>query len=88
MTQLSDQKGPGTDPEGTYDDEEDDLEEMPVSIIRNLEEHKFPGSEGVHSLPNASTWELTSRQSFRAYRERDCGNQRAKEAPPERLDAE
>lgn len=55
MTQLSEQKRAGTDPEGTYDDEEDDLEEMPVSIIRDLEEHKFPGSEGVHRLPNAST---------------------------------
>lgn len=32
---------------------------MPVSVIRDLEEHKFPGSERVHSLPNASDWDLT-----------------------------
>jgi hypothetical protein len=34
---------------------------MPVPIICDLEEHKFSGSEGVHSLPNASTWGLMNR---------------------------
>ena len=54
MTQ--DRKGQReTNPEGTYDDEEDDLEEMPVPVIRDLEEHKFSGPERVHSLPIAST---------------------------------
>ena len=51
---IQEKKGQGTNPKDTYDDEEDDLEEMPVSVIRDLEEHKFPGSERVHSLPNAS----------------------------------
>ena len=68
------QKGKGTNPKGTYDDEEHDLEEMPIPVIRNLEEHKFPSSEGVHGLPNASTWDLTSRKSFGSYRERDGRN--------------
>jgi len=84
---IQNKKEQGTDPKGTDDDEEDDLEEMPVPVIRNLEEHKFPGSEGVHSLFNASNWDLTSRQSVGTYRECDCGSECAKEASPDCLDA-
>ena len=84
---IQDKKEQETNPKDTYDDEEDDLEEMPVPVIRDLEEHKFSALEKVHSLFNASNWDLTSQKSFGTYRERDCGSECAKEASPERLDA-
>jgi hypothetical protein len=33
------------------DDEEHDLEEVPVAVVGDLEEHKLAGPEGVHGLP-------------------------------------
>ena len=37
-------------PEDAKDDEEDDLEEMPVSIVSDLEKHEFTGSKWIHGL--------------------------------------
>lgn len=40
--------GGETDPKSTDDDEENYLKEVPVSIVGDLEKHKFSRSEGVH----------------------------------------
>ena len=37
-------------PEDTEDNEEHNLEKMPISAISDLEQHQLSGSEGVHSL--------------------------------------
>ena len=34
----------------TYDEEEENLEEMPVSVVRDLEKYEFSCSEGIHCL--------------------------------------
>lgn len=33
-----------------YEDEETDLKEMPISVVRDLEEHQFASAERVHGL--------------------------------------
>jgi hypothetical protein len=37
-------------PEDTEDNEEHDLEKMPISVISDLEQYQLSGSEGVHGL--------------------------------------
>ena len=39
-----------TNPKDTQDDEEDNLEEMPVTVVRDLEQDEFTATVWVHSL--------------------------------------
>lgn len=45
-------------PEYTKDDEEDDLEEMPVAVVCNLEQYELPSAVRIHRL---STYEVKQR---------------------------
>ena len=36
--------------EDAKDDEEYNLEEMPITVVRDLEQYQFPCSEGIHCL--------------------------------------
>lgn len=39
-----------THAEDTENYEKDNLEEMPITVVGDLEQYQFPGSEGIHDL--------------------------------------
>lgn len=73
--------------EDAEDYKEDDLEEMPITVVGDLKQYQFPRSEGVHCLEvhNKSDSNVVRRRQ-RTHRKRYRSHEGAEETPPERLD--
>lgn len=52
-----------THAEDAKDDKEDDLEEMPITVVGDLEQYQFPRSEGIHYLKVRSNSDIHRRDA-------------------------
>lgn len=80
--------GLGTHAKYSEDYEKDDLEEMPITVIGDLEQYQFSSPEGVHDLKVRSNSDARDWRRWRlTHRKRHCRHKCTEETPPEGLDA-
>ena len=66
----------------TENDEKDDFEEMPVTIVGDLEQYQLPAAIWIHRLPMFEYIDFTIMWIRLTYRERHGSNESTEEASP------